>query len=480
MGPSPLREARVSGDLRSFAPFVLAFAVIASGFLASTLYSEHRSSQIDQETAQIETNSLPSVEHLVAAEAALRRLEVASEQYARGTGDAQRAAELAIDAARATLDEEMRGELATGMYPGEAELAAVMERNLRDLDGVLLQLKGPPTPEGAGVARLSPRDLWSVVERTDEAIDRLMALNAAQAHAQVARITRIREGSVRVALWLDTVCIAFSMMAALVALRALRGRRAVELANEKMLATRAEELEVFAQRVAHDLLGPLSALAFTLSSVRRNSERGVPIDEPLQRAGACLKRSQRLVNAVLDFARSAASSAPGERTSRREAIDGVVEEVRAEASEGVEIAVARWSGDVVFPCAPGILGSVLSNLVRNAVKYVGEGDEKRVTIRVLPNDEGARVEVEDNGPGLTSDLAAHVFEPYVRAPDNAKPGLGLGLATVRRFVEAHGGRVGVDSSPGTGSIFWFRLPRAPGRVAAAAPALPLRNGVTER
>jgi signal transduction histidine kinase len=158
----------------------------------------------------------------------------------------------------------------------------------------------------------------------------------------------------------------------------------------------------------------------------------------------------------------------------------VVEEVRSEANGAVEVLVVPWRGDIVFPCAPGILGSVLSNLVRNAVKYIGEGAEKRVTIRVLPNDDAPRVEVQDTGPGLPEALATHIFEPYVRGPGNAQPGLGLGLSTVRRFVEAHGGRVGVESSPGRGSVFWFRLPRAPGRVASADRAIPFRNSVTER
>src|ERR1039458_6197192 len=79
--PSPRRTAA-----RSFAPIVVAFAAIAVGFLASTLYGEVRASQIDREAALIATNSLPRVERLVAAEAALRHLEVATEEYANGTG----------------------------------------------------------------------------------------------------------------------------------------------------------------------------------------------------------------------------------------------------------------------------------------------------------------------------------------------------------------------------------------------------------
>jgi signal transduction histidine kinase len=116
------------------------------------------------------------------------------------------------------------------------------------------------------------------------------------------------------------------------------------------------------------------------------------------------------------------------------------------------------------------LASVLSNLVRNAVKYMGDRGERRVTVRVMAQDEQARVEIEDTGPGLSPGIEEHVFEPYVRAPENIQPGLGLGLSTVRRFVEAHGGRVGVHSFPGRGCVFWFELPCIPGRPSLAAPS----------
>jgi signal transduction histidine kinase len=139
----------------------------------------------------------------------------------------------------------------------------------------------------------------------------------------------------------------------------------------------------------------------------------------------------------------------------------VVDEVRTDSADAT-LAVEGVEEDVFVACSAGVLASVLSNLVRNAVKYLDDRPEKRVTIRASVNGTMVRVEVEDTGPGLPPGLEQHVFEPYVRSPDNAKPGLGLGLATVQRFVESHRGRVGVDSSPGQGCIFWFELPRAVG------------------
>jgi signal transduction histidine kinase len=105
-----------------------------------------------------------------------------------------------------------------------------------------------------------------------------------------------------------------------------------------------------------------------------------------------------------------------------------------------------------------VLLSLVANLADNAIKYARGGG--RVVIRAAAHSAKVRVEVEDDGPGLPPNLAERVFEPFVRGAGREIPGLGLGLATVKRLAEAHGGRVGVRSEPGRGSTFWFELPRA--------------------
>ena len=111
-------------------------------------------------------------------------------------------------------------------------------------------------------------------------------------------------------------------------------------------------------------------------------------------------------------------------------------------------------------CSPGILGSLVSNLVHNAIKYLGDRSERRITVRVLERGAMVRFEVEDTGPGLPPDLERTVFDAYVRARGTLLPGFGLGLATVKKAAEAHGGRVGVRSVVGRGCLFWFELPLA--------------------
>jgi two-component system OmpR family sensor kinase len=107
------------------------------------------------------------------------------------------------------------------------------------------------------------------------------------------------------------------------------------------------------------------------------------------------------------------------------------------------------------------LSQVLVNLVTNA--RVHTNAQTPITVRVTRDDTSALVEVIDLGPGLTEDVAAHVFDRFYRAdPARARRsgGAGLGLAIVQSIVIAHGGTVGVHSTPGHGATFWLRLPLA--------------------
>jgi len=103
---------------------------------------------------------------------------------------------------------------------------------------------------------------------------------------------------------------------------------------------------------------------------------------------------------------------------------------------------------------------VIHNLVRNAIKYIGDGPRRLVITRAVVAAESVRLSVQDSGPGLPPGMEQAVFAPYVRAPGTHAPGIGLGLATVKRIVESRRGRVGAWSEPRKGPTFWLDLPRA--------------------
>jgi two-component system, NtrC family, sensor histidine kinase KinB len=114
---------------------------------------------------------------------------------------------------------------------------------------------------------------------------------------------------------------------------------------------------------------------------------------------------------------------------------------------------------------PEVLGDakrlqhVMSNLLSNALRFTGPGGT--VSVNAEAESRMVRFAVTDTGTGIAADDVNRVFEPFYRAPGQGKPsGIGLGLAIVKEIIKTHGGSVGVDSTPGKGSTFWFTLPQA--------------------
>jgi signal transduction histidine kinase len=163
--------------------------------------------------------------------------------------------------------------------------------------------------------------------------------------------------------------------------------------------------------------------------------------------------SQRLasfVDALLTFATA------DQRSDGKSQLDEVVGSLlpTLAGSERVEVKVP---GDLTVGLAPPLLESVLDNLLSNALKY---GLQKPVTLQARREDGRVVLWVEDRGVGMRPDEAARAFDLFYRAPGRAEPGTGLGLSTVKRIVEAHGGTVEVRSAPGEGSTFTITLPSA--------------------
>ena len=216
-----------------------------------------------------------------------------------------------------------------------------------------------------------------------------------------------------------------------------------------------ERLASFAGQVSHDLKTPLTTISLSLSLIREQlQEEGVDADSMslMDRAINGTVRMADLLDDVLDFARLG-----GTLKATEVDLDFVLGEVLDDL--GPDLVDATLHIDRL----PTVLGdraqlrAVLQNLIANAAKYRSDEGPLEVHIGARHVQRAWRVEVTDNGRGVPPADRNRVFEPLARA-DNSVEGSGIGLATCRRIVGAHGGRIGIDPGVVEGSRFWFELP----------------------
>jgi two-component system phosphate regulon sensor histidine kinase PhoR len=227
--------------------------------------------------------------------------------------------------------------------------------------------------------------------------------------------------------------------------------------------------------IAHDLRSPLGAMLMRTNLLLRG-QRGVLSTEmiaDLRKMDANMRRLVALINDFLDFARI--EDAAHKMARARVDLAALMAEVADEFNPLVEnthqrIELDAAPGSVVALGDKGRLQQVLTNLTANAIKFTPAGG--LITLRARATGHWCEISVEDNGPGIAPDVLPTLFKRYSRAPigNGVAEGTGLGLLIVREIVEAHGGTVGVESTPGRGSRFWFRLPTAD--LVAAEPGAP--------
>ncbi|HEY9900548.1 MAG TPA: ATP-binding protein [Pantanalinema sp.] len=189
-------------------------------------------------------------------------------------------------------------------------------------------------------------------------------------------------------------------------------------------------------------------------------------------------RLQRLVEDLLDFARVEAGTLAIqlEPIDLVEKVRGVIDGLRPQA-RAVQVSLAEElpSEPLVLDLDAQRIEQVLFNLMANAIKFTPEGGEVTISLRETP--EGARVEVRDTGIGIAREHVPHLFQKFFQVNTGTTRqygGTGLGLSIAKAFVEAHAGRIGVESTPDEGSVFWFSLPRAPENASGLAdPEAPL-------
>jgi signal transduction histidine kinase len=206
------------------------------------------------------------------------------------------------------------------------------------------------------------------------------------------------------------------------------------------------ELRSYADVVAHDLSDPIAGIAMLVGLLERRAEEPPPTGV-LEQLRMSTERARDLIDGVLVYARA------GELTTERVALGDLVTEVAEDLHLSPE---TLHVGELpVIEGDPRQLRRVLQNLLGNAVKYRGAAP-LRIEVSALRDSAEWVVTVRDNGLGVDPDQATRVFGMFSRANQDIE-GAGIGLAVCRRIVEAHGGRIWVESA-GAGSAFRFTLP----------------------
>jgi signal transduction histidine kinase len=451
----------VVSETRHLNWLVLAFGIAAAGFVTSALVTHHAVSAIDDEVVDLRTNALPSVTYLSNARAELQRSRLAADRFTLAPGGTSGAGLVEVRSLQTSVMANLALEERTPWYPREREL---FDQRLRP-SMTRLEEATALLERGTGAADRVAADLRydEAASDADEAMAELLDLNHAGAYSAVEDILDAR----RVYDRLSTVLtVAAAILCALAAAAALRlARRTTGALSDRLgvEASRAAEFQTFAERVGHDMLSPLSAVTFSLSAIER-SDKNPATHRAVERATRAVLRSRAIVQGVFDFARAGARPSAGARAPLREGVRVAVEELTEGAAEGEFDVTVEDFEDRDVACDPAVLAIILRNLLGNAAKYSrGEGVHP-IWIRAAAAEKTVRVEVQDAGPGVPPGLDKAIFEPYVRAPSAGQAGLGLGLATVKKMVEAHGGSLGLRRPEEGGAAFWFEMPCAPRRA----------------
>lgn len=237
---------------------------------------------------------------------------------------------------------------------------------------------------------------------------------------------------------------------------------------ESQQAVRARE-EVLAI-VSHDLRNPLNGVTLGASLLKMSETLSADDREQVETIEVSGRRMARLIEDLLDVTRLEG----GKRLPIEPAPVEPVELLR-EAEEIFRAQASVASVSVVYEAGDGLppvyadrhrVMQVMTNLIGNSMKFTPPGGE--IAVHAKLDGESVLFSIRDTGPGIPRENLADIFSPYWQAKRAERLGAGLGLPIAKGIVEAHGGRIWVESVPGDGTDFYFTLPVDAGTLTTAA------------
>ena len=247
-------------------------------------------------------------------------------------------------------------------------------------------------------------------------------------------------------------------------LRSEIAHKEVALKNLRVLN---EDLKAFSYSVSHDLQAPLRAVVNfgELLDLQCGPDLNDACKDHVQvirKAGA---RMSEMIEALLALAHIGKSPAKFESVNLTELARELVAELRAlEPSRDVRFEADE---DLYTSADVRLIRQFLGNLLSNAWKFSADRKPAVIELRCTREADQPIYSIRDNGVGFASSNADRIFQPFTRLHGSEIPGSGIGLATAKRIIEHHGGKIWAESQPGAGATFYFTIPPKP--VVAPAP-----------
>lgn len=228
------------------------------------------------------------------------------------------------------------------------------------------------------------------------------------------------------------------------------------------LEGRVRDLDAYNHTIAHGLISPLSLLAGYSSLILLEDDLSADVHEWASKIRMCSEKMSDMINQLLWLAQEQETIISAQVNVEPVIKDALLRLEHQIKQKGVKI-------EIDYPL-PAVLGQrvwveeIFANLIGNAIKYMGfENTDPKIRLSGEVDGDFSVYRVADNGIGIKPDDQKQIFEMFTRIGHHREMvnGLGLGLSIVKRIIAKLEGEIGVESTLGQGSVFWFRLPHAP-------------------
>ena len=424
------------------------------GFVGASLLAHRVANAVNEDAISIATNAAPAIEALSEARGELVRITIAGASVLANeeeVGDFQTAT---LAPALTALREDLQRYLKQPFYQREDESYQTVAIAVRTVEADANALRAAEiSGDHRHAIDILRTGLLPAVGRIDPAISKLVEFNADEVRQLgfAIPLRRRRAHQVGFVLQFLTGILGLALMSLVIRgirdyARLLARARAATLMRDELLAT-----------VSHDLRNPINAITLTMRSIRRASLDAV-MEKQAARIERAAERMNRLIDDLLQAAQIEAGGLPveGKPEEISKLVESAVEIARPIADEKSAHLTSRSSvGADTVPCDSHLILRVLSNIIGNAVKFSPPGGSIVVKTERLPAE--AQISVSDDGPGIPAEQKPHVFDRYWHQKKGNRRGTGLGLFIAKGIVEAHGGRIWIESA-GRGTTVSFTLP----------------------